>query len=117
MDGEMDPSDHDDGATANLAGHPTTQLTQAARDLTNAAAVTAQVSGHRGRSNRSCLAHHASLAVEVILRDLNISATRDFFGTETMTVASAPATSAPRFAVDTSMTDRAGLRADHVVLP
>ena len=40
MDGEMDPSDHDDGATANLAGHPTTQLTQAARDLTNAAAVT-----------------------------------------------------------------------------
>ena len=37
--GDLDHND-DVGATANPAGHPTTQLTQAARDLTNAAAMT-----------------------------------------------------------------------------
>ena len=41
MDGVPDLRDHNSiGDTANLAGHHTTQLTQAARDLTEAAAVT-----------------------------------------------------------------------------
>ena len=40
MDGVRDLDHIDLGNTANLAGHPTTQLTQTARDLTNAAAMT-----------------------------------------------------------------------------
>ena len=41
MDGVPDLRDHNSfGDTANLAGHHTTRLTQAARDLTEAAAVT-----------------------------------------------------------------------------
>ena len=41
MDGANDLRDHISfGDTANLAGHLTTRLTQAARDLTNASAVT-----------------------------------------------------------------------------